>query len=130
MTSPLSVQQINATWNSSAPVGVGLVPVLTTACNTGGSDTFTNDGRTFIYVLNGASGPGTPLTVTVVNEDICDHGFDHDIVADVNQNTGLMLGPFPVQWFTSTATITYSGSLTGSPKIAVFQLPTVSPGGS
>ena len=121
-----SVQAINTTWNVD-PTLVGLTPTLSNACHTGGSagDSFVNSGHEFIYITNGASSEA--LTVTVNDQSACDHGFDHNVVANLAPNTGRMLGPFPVNWFTATALVTYSGDVTGAPKITVIQLPQTSP---
>jgi hypothetical protein len=117
-----TVQAINTTWKSD-PTTIGLAPTLSNACHTGASvgDSFPNTGHEFIYITNGVSSGA--LIVTINDQSACDHGFDHDVVANIGPSLGRMLGPFPVEWFTGTALITYSGDVTGSPKISVFQLP-------
>jgi hypothetical protein len=121
------IQAINTTWKVD-PATIGCTPVLTGSsylCDLTNGNSFTNTGREFIYVIGGAS--TTDLIVTVNDQTKCDHGFDHDVVANIPASTGRMLGPFPVGWFTSTALVTYSGSATGTPHICVFRLPLTSP---
>jgi hypothetical protein len=118
--------KINATYNAvSTSVGLDHATMLATAMTA--SQTFTNDGRTFLYVTNGAG--SSPLIVTVNNVALCDHGFDHDVVFTVPVASGRMVGPFPVGWFGSTVTVTSTGGESGK-TCAVFELPAISPGGS
>ncbi len=116
------VQQINTTWNAD-PTAIGLTPVLNNACTTGAThgDKFVNSGHEFIYVLNGAS--ASDLVVTINDQSDCDHGFNHSVIANLAPSVGRMLGPFPLNWFMNPCLITYSGDVTGSPTIAIFQLP-------
>ena len=120
----VSTQKINATYNAD-PTAVGLSPSLTNAMVA--SQTFTNTGREFIYCTNSAG--TTAMVVTVNNVALCDHGFDHDVVFNVPAGAGRMVGPFPTGWFGATVTVTMTGG-EATKTMSVFQLPSISPGGS
>ena len=119
------IQGINTTYNA-APASVGCVPVLTGAnyvCDIPNGNSFANTGREFIYIVNGAT---AIFTVTVNDQNKCDHGFDHDVIATVAISGSKMLGPFPVGWFGTPCLISYNANA-GTPHIAVFRLPISSP---
>src|SRR5450756_1625768 len=76
------IQSINTTYNTDSAI-VGVVPVLTGTnylCDITNGNSFVNTGREFIYIVNGAT---AIFTVTVNDQNKCDHGFDHDVVATV-----------------------------------------------
>jgi len=133
-----SVQVINTTYDAT-PANIGKVYVGTNpttwtraypnlakdTCALSPGNTFPNTGREFVLIVNNSA---TSLGVDVNDQSICDHGFDHDPVASVPAGDTIMLGPFPVQWFTSTCAISYTGGTGGTaPTISVFQLPAISP---
>jgi hypothetical protein len=71
------------------------------------SDTFANDGRTFLHVKVGA----TATNVTINSVTPCNQGEDHDIVLSGLANTERIIGPFPTSRFNDTTgmvTVTYS----------------------
>lgn len=72
-------------------------------------DTFANDGNTLFHVKNGSGGP---LVVTVAAASPCNHGFEHDVVVSVPATDERIIGPFPVQRFGRTVSVTYSGVTT------------------
>lgn len=72
------------------------------------SDTFPNNGRTFLHVKNT---DGSICTVTVDSTKNCDQGVDHDAVTTVPATTGdKMIGPFEVERYGSTPTVTFSNT--------------------
>jgi hypothetical protein len=127
------VQPITTTYNAT-PSLVGLTPDLSTTSvlisgSTGNyfgepitAETHLldnrNTGREFVYIVNGAA----TLTVTFVDQSLCDHEFEHDVVATIPISGSKMFGPFPVSWFTSKVLMYFSGATTA--KIGVFRLPT------
>jgi hypothetical protein len=75
-------------------------------CNAGG-DTVVNDGKT---VLHFKCTGGTPVTVTLDSTRPCDQGFDHNETVVVAATTGdEIAGPWPVNRYGGTLTITYTG---------------------
>ena len=137
-----SVQVINTTYQAAAAdVGkvylLGATPTDQTSwtlaypnlakstCALSLGNTFLNTGREFVLIANTSA---TSLGVDVNDTSVCDHGFDHDPTASVPAAGAIMLGPFPVEWFTGTCGISYTGGTGGSPPtIAVFRLPAMSP---
>jgi len=94
----LSIQQIS-------PAGV--VPATVSAA--GGGDTFVNNGKTFLKIVNGS---GSPITVTVNSLVNCNQGFDHNVAVAVGAGETQYIGPFSVDRFNSAAgiaSVTYSG---------------------
>jgi hypothetical protein len=123
------IQVINTTYAAAGATGLHNPDLVTgVSCGTSAKgDSFTNTGREFVYITNGT---GTDLQVTINDQSVCTHGFDHDVVSIIpTGGHSVMLGPFPVKWFTTTCLIDYDVTKSGtSPKIFIFQLPTVSPG--
>ncbi len=77
----------------------GLVPVLTAGDDTN-NHIFSNDGRAFLYVVNGA----TDVVVTV-SPGLVRSGLNlEDLVVTVAANTERMIGPFPVADFNQAGT--------------------------
>ena len=71
-------------------------------------DTFVNDGRTMLRVKNASGGN---ITVTIAKVTNCNQGFSHDRVATVVAATGdVTMGPFTIQRFSATCTVTYSAT--------------------
>lgn len=84
----------------------GVVPSATAAAALG--DTFVNDGRTFLKVINGA---GAPINVTIDSVINCDQGEDHNVVVAVANGTTRYIGPFPPDRFNNASgavSVTYS----------------------
>lgn len=75
-----------------AGVTEGLKPVLITSVS---PDYFTNDGRIFLFFVNGA----TEAIVTVDAVIPCEHGVDHNVVVTVPASEDRMIGPFPKDRF-------------------------------
>ena len=137
-----SVQVINTTYQAAAAdVGkvylLGATPTDQTSwtlaypnlakstCALSLGNTFLNTGREFVLIANTSV---TTLGVIVNDQSTCDHGFDHDPTASVPAADSITLGPFPVQWFTASCAISYTGGTGGTaPTISVFRLPLTSP---
>lgn len=97
----LATQDINFT---------GLVPSYA-AC-TGGGDSFTPTGRTFLHVKNASGGA---LTVTVAVQATTATLAVSNVAVSVGAGAERMIGPFPQNLFadsTGQAQITYSGVTT------------------
>lgn len=83
----------------------GTAPALVAAG--AGGDTFDNDGNTLFEVRNAGGGA---VTVTINATTPCNHGFDHDVAVSVPATTGVrVIGPFPVNRFGRSVSVTYSG---------------------
>jgi hypothetical protein len=123
-----NVQVINTTFQAAN--AIGLVPdysaTIETAASGATGNTFPNSGREFVAIKNNYS---NDMTVTFNDQSVCDHDFDHDVVAVIATGVTKMFGPFPVAWFTKTCQMTYTLGTGGTaPTMAVFQLPALSPG--
>ena len=72
-------------------------------------DTFVNDGKTFILVVD----EGTEAPVVTVNSLVnCNQGFDHNVEVTVTAGESRMIGPFPTSRFNSSTdlvTVTMDG---------------------
>jgi hypothetical protein len=82
--------------------------VTTTAAAASGGDTFVNNGKTWVRVVNGS---GSPITVTANSLVNCNMGHDHDIAVSVGAGATKEIGPFPMDRFNSSAgavSLTYS----------------------
>lgn len=93
----LTVQAVSLT-------GAVITPVAAAA----GGDTFSNDGRTILRVVNGGA---SPITATVNSLVACNQGFDHDAAVTVAAGVTKDIGPFPVARFNNSsgkAAVTYS----------------------
>ena len=127
LTTPDHKQVINTTW--AAANAVGLAPNLAEdSCDTTNGNSFVNTGREFVYIKNSAG--ASALLVTIANPTECTHGFDHDVISNVVAASGVMLGPFPTEWYGATVYIDYGPAKGNTPTISLFQLPTYSPGPS
>ena len=94
----LTVQDITLT--------TSLTPTYASAA--GGGDTFVNNGRTFLHILNGS---GSPITATVDSLVACNQGTDHDVAITIPAGSEEMCGPFPAARFnsaTGSVSVTYS----------------------
>jgi hypothetical protein len=70
-----------------------------------GPDTFANTGRELFYIKN----TGAQMTVTFTSGNTCNYGTDHDLVVTIAATTGEeMIGPFPIERFGATVTVTLS----------------------
>jgi hypothetical protein len=75
------------------------------ACGTAGPDTFANTGNEFFYIKN----VGAQMTVTFNSTAACSYSSDHDPVVTIAATTGeQMMGPFTVDRFGATVTVTLS----------------------
>ena len=70
-------------------------------------DTFTNDGNTVLVVDNAS---GASIDVTVDSPTLCNQGEAHDVVVSVGAGAQKMIGPFPVDRFSTTVSVTYSAT--------------------
>ena len=80
-----------------------------TDCDAAG-DTFTNDGRTEVFLENNG---GADRTVTVVAARDCSHGFRDDLVETIPGGAVVALGPFKANRFngaTGLVTLTYDAT--------------------
>lgn len=68
------------------------------------SDTFTNDGKTFLHVVNGNAGT---LTIGVVTSGTKDGLAIADQPYTLLTGTEKVMGPFPTDTFGTTVTITF-----------------------
>ncbi len=82
------------------------------------SDTFPNDGKTYIEVKNGNAGADT---VTVTAQSTCNQGVLHDSVTSVPATTGdKVIGPFePTRFNNSSGQCTVTHSVTATVTCAV-----------
>lgn len=79
------------------------------ACDSGG-DTFSNDGKTEVFLDNRGGGD---RTVTFVAARRCSHGFLDDLVVIVTGGTLFPVGPFAANRFNDAdgiASITYDAA--------------------
>lgn len=81
----LTVQQIDLD---------GLTPAFVAAA--AGGDTFANNGRTYVHVVNGGAGASV---VTVDSVSNCNQGFDHNAGGSVAAGAEALFGPFPAARF-------------------------------
>lgn len=79
---------------------------VTYAAAAGGGDTFDNDGKTLLHVKNGGGGS---INVTANASIACNQGHDHDAVVAVPAGGERIIGPFPLNQFGPTVSLTYSG---------------------
>jgi hypothetical protein len=80
--------------------------VLTTATAAAGGDTFPNDGRTALKVVNAHSGA---WVVTITRDKTCDQGFTHSLAVTVSAGMTKYIGPFPRDEFAHIISVTYDG---------------------
>lgn len=81
-------------------------------------NTFTNDGsRTFIHVVNGS----TAMVVTIVTSQTSDGLAVADRTVSVGANEEHFIGPFPVNVYGSTVTVTVDDQTDGT--MAVLKVP-------
>lgn len=96
----------------------GITPAFTAVT---ASDTFDNDGRTYLHVKNGSA---SSINVTVNAAVLCNHGFDHDVVVAVPASAERIIGPLDPSRFNDPTTglvgVTYSATTTVT--AAVFKL--------
>lgn len=64
------------------------------------SDTFPNNGRTFLHIKNG---DGSDHTATINSLVDCNQGFDHDPAVVVTAGEERMIGPFPMNRFNNAS---------------------------
>lgn len=88
---------------------MALTGVAPTFSAVSASDTFPNDGKTYIEVKNTSA---TPDTCTVVAQSTCNQGVLHDSITSVPITTGdKVIGPFEMSRFNNASgqcTVTHS----------------------
>jgi hypothetical protein len=93
-----------AAYNVQSASESGITPTYTAVT---ASDTFANDGRTYLHVKAG----GTSVNITINSQTPCNQGADHDIVINGVVSSERIIGPFPPSRFndsTGVVTVTYS----------------------
>jgi hypothetical protein len=93
----------NLTVYDADPTTGTVLPALVAA--TGGGDTAPNDGNTALEILNGS---GAPITLTVAAIAPCSFGTVHNAAYPIAAGERRLVGPFRMDRFGSTLTITYS----------------------
>jgi len=86
--------------------------VSTPVAAASGGDTFTNDGRTYLRVTNAHGSAARTVTVDApgtCNFRVTAHA-GHDSVTTVAAGTTRDIGPFQVDQFSETCSVTYSDS--------------------
>lgn len=73
------------------------------------SDTFVNNGRTFIHIVNGNAGS---TTASFVSSDTQDGLAIDDLDIVVAAGTEKVVGPFPTNTFGTLVTVTYTVTAT------------------
>ncbi len=71
-----------------------------------GGDTFSNDGRTYLYVVNDGL---ASITVTIDSPRACSYGFSHDVSFSVPASSRRQAGPFNPSRFGTVVSVAYSG---------------------
>lgn len=94
----------------------GLVPALVPAEALG--DEFSNNGTTFLQVVNGS---GAPITVTL-NRQKCNFGFDHPVDVAVAAGAEKLIGPFPTPVWNLEGKVEIKYSSVTSVTVGVFSL--------
>ena len=95
--------------------GVIITPVAMSV-----SDTFVNNGKTVLEIVNAS---GTTRTITVNSIAACDQGFDHDVSFTVANGVTKFVGPFDISRFNnSTGYATVTVDVAASVTIAVISL--------
>jgi hypothetical protein len=81
--------------------GLDLTPLDSPA---GGGDAFVNDGKTLFLADNQ---DGTDTDITFDSTQLCDQGFDHNIVVTVPPSQLYAIGMFATRRFGTTVAVTY-----------------------
>lgn len=81
----------------------GLAP--TYAAASAGGDDFPNTGREFLHVKNGSA---ASINATINSAQLCNYGFDHDVVVAVPAGGERIIGPFVPSRFGLSVGVTYS----------------------
>jgi len=76
------------------------------AAASSGGDTFSNDGRTYLYTVNGGVGS---ITVTIDSPRACSYGFSHNVSFSVPAGGRRQAGPFNPSRFGAVVSVAYSG---------------------
>ena len=79
---------------------------ITGAAAAFGGDTFANTGYEIFSVVNGSGGS---INVTFVTSATIDGAAVADKVVAVSNGGKVLIGPFPVAYYGSTVSVTYSG---------------------
>jgi hypothetical protein len=78
----------------------GLKPVYSAPTITTG-DTFTNNGRTQLFINNGSA---SPITLTIVSQAPAGSGIEDDLIATIPAGEEHIFGPLPVNRFSGNTT--------------------------
>jgi len=70
-----------------------------------GGDTFSNDGRTYLYIANDGL---SSITVTIDSPRACSYGFSHDVSFSVPASSRRQAGPFNPSRFGPVVQVAYS----------------------
>ncbi len=92
---------------SVATAALGGVDIAAAAANVGG-DTFANDGKTVLEIINGSGGAIVTTVVTSGTEPVTGLAIA-DLVISTGATTTKRAGPFPIDQFGSTVSLTYDG---------------------
>ena len=86
------------------------------------TDTFANDGRTILEVKNASA---SSVTVTIVSQQQCNHGFTHNITVAVAAGATSLIGPFNPTRFNDPVTglVTVQYSATASVTAGLYSVP-------
>lgn len=87
----------------------------------GGGDSFTNDGKQFLYIKNGG---GSPITLTVVTQQQVDGLAVADKTYTIGAGEEWMIGPFPTATYNDSngrVQLTYSGVTSVTVKPVKFE---------
>lgn len=68
------------------------------------SDTFVNDGRTYLHVKNQNA---STCNVGVDSVTLCNYGSDHNLAIAIPTTAERVIGPFDPNRFGTTVTVTY-----------------------
>jgi len=79
---------------------------VTVAAAGAGGDTFVNDGKTAIKVVNAHSGD---WVVSIARNRACNQGFTHTVEETVAAGTTEFIGPFPRDEFAHIVSVSYDG---------------------
>jgi hypothetical protein len=95
----------------------GIKPTYAAA---GTSNTFPNNGKTFVVVVNGSAGARSIVFDSLVN---CDQGSDHNITVSVPAGETWHIGPFEISRFNnSTGLVTFTVDTAANVTLAAISL--------
>ena len=105
------------TVQKNALAGVVVAPVAAA----GGGDSFPNDGKTVLEVVNGG---GSPITVTIAAPVNCNQGTNHPGGGSVTNGTTKRFGPFDqARWNDASGNVVVTYSAVTSVTVAAVGQP-------